>query len=176
MCCFICIIRIITTTYQFACLPTPVCLRFPPLSPTSYPHTHKTSIVVVLYEPVADCLQCGPNAVYREQNGVGACVCMQNYFGDPFIGCRPECLQNSDCAFNMACINSKCIDPCNNACGLNAECACVNHNPMCYCNLGFTGNALYGCHPIPDNGKSSSIRVCLVRNKVLRLFTICCYC
>lgn len=122
--------------------------------PDKFP-TSSTKIppVVVLYEP-AVCVQCGPNAVYKEHNGVGACVCMPDYFGDPFIGCRPECLQNSDCAFNMACINSKCIDPCNNACGTNAECACVNHNPMCYCIPDFTGNALYGCHPIPDNGKS----------------------
>lgn len=111
--------------------------------------------VVVLYQPFEDCVQCGPNAVYREHNGVGACVCMQNYFGDPFIGCRPECLQSSDCAYNMACINSKCIDPCDNACGQNAECACVNHSPMCYCIPDHTGNALYGCHRIPDNGKST---------------------
>lgn len=159
------IIRTNTLTYQLfaclpACLPYLCVLRFLPPSPLHtfiFTPTHKkTSIVVVLYEPIlADCLQCGPNAVYREQNGVGACVCMQNYFGDPFIGCRPECLQSTDCAFNLACINSKCVDPCNNACGLNAECACVNHNPMCYCIPGHTGNALYGCHPIPDNGKSS---------------------
>lgn len=92
---------------------------------------------------------------------------MQNYFGDAFIGCRPECLQNSDCTFNMACINMKCTNPCSNACGANAECACVNHNPMCYCNSDYTGNALYGCHPIPDNGKSIVSRkmccICLFR-------------
>lgn len=79
---------------------------------------------------------------------------MQGYFGDPYFCCKPECLQSFDCPRNFACINAKCVDPCENACGMNAECSVVNHSPMCYCSAGYTGNALFGCHPIPDNGKT----------------------
>lgn len=79
---------------------------------------------------------------------------MQDYFGDPYIGCRPECLHSFDCPCNFACINAKCVDPCENSCGMNAECSVVNHSPMCFCTPGYTGNALVGCHPVPDNCKA----------------------
>lgn len=36
------------------------------------------------------------------------CACLENYFGDPYIGCRPECLENSDCPSTRACIQNKC--------------------------------------------------------------------
>lgn len=113
--------------------------------------------VVILYTPTDVCstIPCGANAVCREHNGVGSCTCMQDYFGDPYFGCKPECLQSFDCPCNFACINAKCVDPCENACGMNSECSVVNHSPMCYCIPGYTGNAVFGCHPIPDNGKTS---------------------
>lgn len=82
---------------------------------------------------------------------------MQNYYGDPYISCRPECLQSTDCDSNMACINTKCVNPCINSCGDYAECSVINHVPMCYCIAGYTGNALFSCHPIPDNGKILSL-------------------
>lgn len=118
---------------------------------------HFTVIIVVLYAPADICstTTCGCNSICREHNGVGSCTCMQDYFGDPYIGCRPECLQSFDCPFNFACINAKCVDPCENSCGMNAECSVINHSPMCYCAPGYTGNAVIGCHPIPDNCKTS---------------------
>lgn len=113
--------------------------------------------VVVLYTPpdVCSTAPCGANSVCSEHSGVGSCTCMQGYFGDPYFGCKPECMQSFDCPCNFACINAKCVDPCENACGMNAECSVVNHSPMCYCIPGYTGNALYGCHQIPENCKSS---------------------
>lgn len=115
------------------------------------------TVIVVLYAPADICstTTCGCNSICREHNGVGSCTCMQDYFGDPYIGCRPECLQSFDCPFNFACINAKCVDPCENSCGMNAECSVINHSPMCYCAPGYTGNAVIGCHPIPDNCKTS---------------------
>lgn len=112
--------------------------------------------IVYQHEALDPCVPspCGANAICRECNGVGACLCMSDYFGDPYLGCRPECLQSSDCPFNKACVNMRCADPCLNACGANAECFVVNHSPMCHCVSGYTGNAMFSCHLIPDNGKN----------------------
>lgn len=68
--------------------------------------------------------------------------------GDPYFGCRPECLINTDCAQNKACIKNKCMDPCLNTCGLLAECKIYNHIPMCTCPQGFSGNAFLECRKI----------------------------
>jgi hypothetical protein len=92
---------------------------------------------------------CGTNAVCKERNGAGSCSCMPNYFGDPYVNCRPECIQNSDCPHNRACVNTKCIDPCIGTCGFNANCRIVNHNPVCSCQPGYTGNPSSNCYPLP---------------------------
>ncbi|KAL3268259.1 hypothetical protein HHI36_007383, partial [Cryptolaemus montrouzieri] len=91
---------------------------------------------------------CGSNAICKEQNGVGSCTCLPEFFGDPYTGCRPECIMSSDCPHTQACINMKCKDPCPGSCGLNAECSVINHNPQCYCLPGFSGNALTFCRKI----------------------------
>jgi hypothetical protein len=59
--------------------------------------------------------------------------------------CRPECVVNSECARNRACINQNCSDPCRNSCGLNANCKVINHSPICFCNDGFTGDPFTQC-------------------------------
>lgn len=94
---------------------------------------------------------CGANAICRERNGAGSCSCIQNYFGDPYINCRPECVQNSDCAGTKACINMKCRDPCANACGFNAICRVTHHQPVCSCEPGFSGNPLRACVERPSS-------------------------
>lgn len=93
---------------------------------------------------------CGANAECRERNGAGSCICLENYFGDPYSGCRPECVINTDCTRDKSCINNKCIDPCPGVCGLNAECRVSNHVPACDCISGYTGNPLAACRPIPE--------------------------
>lgn len=93
---------------------------------------------------------CGANAVCKERNGAGSCTCLPDYQGDPYLGCRPECVQNSDCLHNRACINNKCKDPCTGACGLNAQCQVYNHQPSCTCISGYTGNPLTSCHIPPQ--------------------------
>jgi len=55
----------------------------------------------------------------------------------------PECVSNSDCTGNYACVNAACINPCN--CGLNAKCNVINHYPTCICPPGYSGNPQLGC-------------------------------
>lgn len=88
---------------------------------------------------------CGSNAVCKEQNGAGSCSCVRDYIGNPYEGCRPECVLNSDCPSNLACINSKCNDPCPGTCGHNAVCQVVNHLPSCTCISGHTGDPYRQC-------------------------------
>lgn len=94
---------------------------------------------------------CGANAVCKERNGAGSCSCLPEYFGDPYIGCRPECVINSDCDRSKACINNKCRDPCPGTCGLNAECHVVNHAPSCSCLPGYSGDPLTSCILVPPS-------------------------
>lgn len=84
---------------------------------------------------------CGPNSQCNE----GICTCLAEYRGDPYQGCRPECVLSEDCDRTKACIRNKCIDPCAGTCGQNAECQVVNHIPMCSCSSGYTGNAFLSC-------------------------------
>lgn len=88
---------------------------------------------------------CGANAICRERNGAGSCICLPEYQGDPYTGCRPECVVNSDCGRTRACVNNKCRDPCPGACGNNAECRVANHAPTCTCLPGYTGDPFTNC-------------------------------
>lgn len=90
---------------------------------------------------------CGPNA---ECNN-GICTCRNEYFGDPYSGCRPECVLNSDCVRTKACVKNKCIDPCSGTCGIRAICNVINHIPMCTCPQGSSGNAFIECRTITGN-------------------------
>ena len=92
---------------------------------------------------------CGSNAICKERNGAGSCTCLANYTGDPYTGCRPECVLSSDCPRDRACVNNRCVDPCVSTCGVNAQCQVINHAPSCSCLASFTGNALVSCQPIP---------------------------
>lgn len=94
---------------------------------------------------------CGANSICKEQNGAGSCTCLPDYFGDPYTGCRPECVTNSDCPRERACTGNKCIDPCPGTCGINAECFVANHAPSCNCLPGYTGNPLSSCQLIPQS-------------------------
>lgn len=92
---------------------------------------------------------CGPNAICKNNiNKNGTCVCKRNYLGDPFIGCRPLCTLSADCPKEFACLNSECVDPCKNACGMHASCQVINHSPTCFCPNGMTGHPLTKCDKI----------------------------
>lgn len=92
---------------------------------------------------------CGANAECKVQGNAGSCTCLADYTGDPYQGCRPECLADSDCPLTAACFKNKCTDPCPGVCGYNAECYVTNHKPVCNCNTGYTGNPFSMCTPVP---------------------------
>lgn len=98
---------------------------------------------------------CGANAICKERNGAGSCICLPEYQGDPYTGCRPECVLNTDCPRDRACVNNKCRDPCPGTCGLNAECHVSNHAPSCSCLSGYIGNPLVSCHQPPQSKNNS---------------------
>lgn len=94
---------------------------------------------------------CGTNADCIERGRAGSCTCRENYQGDPYTGCRPECLLSSDCHPQLACNNTnRCFDPCVGACAPNATCQVINHRPVCLCPTGTTGNPQVACSPIPS--------------------------
>lgn len=129
--------RVISHSPQCACKPGYEGDSFYQCTPI------KASVpAVVPSQPVAPCLPnpCGPNAVCQERNNAGSCTCVTGYFGNPYEGCRPECVLNSDCPENLACINNRCQDPCPGLCGINAQCQMINHIPNCACTSGYVGD------------------------------------
>jgi len=90
---------------------------------------------------------CGPNSVCREFGEQASCSCLPGYLGIP-PSCRPECLVSADCEQSKACINMRCRNPCENACGQNALCVVRNHNPICRCPIQHSGDPFINCFPI----------------------------
>lgn len=74
-----------------------------------------------------------------------SCSCLSEYIGTP-PNCRPECISNSECSNNLACITQKCKDPCPGTCGTNAQCNTVSHTPNCACLDGFVGDPFVYCN------------------------------
>lgn len=92
---------------------------------------------------------CGPYSACKQQNGSPSCSCLPDYIGTP-PNCRPECISNSECSNDKACINQRCIDPCPGSCGSNAECRVVSHTPNCFCPSGFIGDPFTNCYTRPS--------------------------
>ena len=91
---------------------------------------------------------CGSNAVCKQHQGAVSCVCQQGYIGDPYLSCQPECILNSDCPHDKACVNNKCRDLCRGTCGISAECQVMNHSPSCSCLPGYAGNPFVSCQVV----------------------------
>lgn len=87
---------------------------------------------------------CGSNSICREVNSHAVCTCQTDYVGTP-PQCRPECVVSSECSQDKTCINQKCVDPCPGTCGQNAVCKVVNHNPICSCARGYSGDPFVNC-------------------------------
>ena len=92
---------------------------------------------------------CGSNAQCSSRNRAGACKCIPDHTGDPYVGCRPECLINAECHNSLTCMQKKYRDPCPGSCGRNAQCSVRNHNPVCTCNTGFRGDPISACTLFP---------------------------
>lgn len=97
-------------------------------------------------KPINPCIPspCGPYSECRQVDDHAVCSCQKNYIGIP-PACRPECMVSSECAQDKACIKQKCVDPCPGTCGPDARCQVVNHNPICSCSPGYTGDPFVRC-------------------------------
>ena len=94
---------------------------------------------------------CGVNTQCRERLDQAVCECLPDHRGDPYVGCYPECLANTDCPNSRACIRRKCQDPCVGTCGIGAVCSVSNHVPVCSCPYPTVGNAFTICRPGDGN-------------------------
>lgn len=58
-----------------------------------------------------------------------------------------ECKADSECPFDKACINDKCLDPCSFSghCGRGAKCVVQLHRAQCMCPTGMQGDPLISC-------------------------------
>ena len=68
------------------------------------------------------------------------------------VTCVLGCRSSSSCPLGAACINNQCADPCaasTAACGTNALCSVVNHEAVCACPAGLSGDPRRACgHPV----------------------------
>ncbi|GBN12717.1 Fibrillin-2 [Araneus ventricosus] len=120
---------------------------------------------------------CGVNAECHADNHRPICTCPSNFRGDAYIECRiaqPDvecehdldcsvdkicentrcvkgCRTDANCRFEETCINHVCQNPCSiyGACGQNAICKAINHDRICACAPGFSGNPHTLCSRIP---------------------------
>ncbi|XP_059474355.1 slit homolog 1 protein-like [Neocloeon triangulifer] len=67
-----------------------------------------------------------------------------------------ECILNQDCPPTLACIREKCSNPCLGVCGDNATCIVENHNPICSCGEGTTGDPFLSCNLVPKPAEPDS--------------------
>lgn len=87
---------------------------------------------------------CGPNSQCQVNGNSPSCSCAPTFIGSP-PNCRPECVSNSECLYNLACINMKCKDPCPDSCAPNAVCKVISHTPRCSCPQGYYGDPFTQC-------------------------------
>lgn len=127
--------------------PIRMCFHcFPKIYLKSQSFTSKLNIFTEYLPPENPChpSPCGPYSICREVNGHAVCTCQQAYIGQP-PNCRPECIINSECLPDKACVNQRCIDPCPDTCGLNANCKVINHSPVCSCPPNYEGDPFNKC-------------------------------
>lgn len=67
----------------------------------------------------------------------------------PMLPPRPECTKNDDCAPEQSCVNQRCVSPCTlgDSCGRGSFCHTQNHQPVCRCPNGYTGDPRIACIP-----------------------------
>lgn len=129
-------------------------------------------------KPLTPCTPnpCSAHAICREQNGVGACICEEEYIGDPYSpnGCRPECILNSDCPSHLACLGNpgKCKDPCPGSCAPSATCQVIAHEATCSCDVGYTGDGYRYCSIQKEERKISYKFITHFTNHIKKIFHI----
>lgn len=93
--------------------------------------------------------QCGRDAECLAQNHRATCICPAGTQGNPLIACvRGHCQYNEDCQDHEACdrLNRVCRPVCDaDSCGSHAHCEGRNHQPVCNCQPGLSGNPYVEC-------------------------------
>lgn len=86
--------------------------------------------------------------VFFGKNNQLILVFLQNYKGNPFEICLPECTSHGECpGHKPACYYNKCTNPCENACGVGANCELRGLTPVCSCPRDMTGDPFVQCRP-----------------------------
>lgn len=103
----------------------------------------------IVYPAPDPCLPspCGPYSICRSETGRAICACEPGTLGAP-PSCRPQCVISEDCPLALACLSGNCVNPCAGSCGFNARCVVQNHQPICSCDFGYSGDPFAGCNPI----------------------------
>ncbi|UYV71427.1 dp [Cordylochernes scorpioides] len=102
---------------------------------------------------------CHPTAKCENTPGSFSCHCPHGLIGNPMAnpGCHdPNICYNGniDCADSAQCLRIDgvpyCKDPCESpkACGQGAQCRTINHEVVCACSPGFTGDPHYRCEKV----------------------------
>lgn len=101
---------------------------------------------------------CSPRAECLPQDHQAVCKCPPGLIGNPYIDCKPEvrleCVYDTDCSSTLACINSKCKDPCLELtpCNLPSKCQVIPSIPVrtmiCICPEGYISSGSGTCKPI----------------------------
>ena len=139
---------------------SPICQCFPGYVGDPFRYCNPIPPQEVKVEPPRDPCNpspCGANAVCKVQNGAASCSCLPEYFGDAYVQCTPECVINSDCPRDKACLRNKCKDPCPGVCGVDAICEVYNHVPTCTCPEGYTGDPFSYCRIAPTQPPPSRV-------------------
>lgn len=120
-----------------------------------------------LMGPINPCVPspCGINAECRNTGGMPSCACLPQYIGSP-PNCKPECVLNTDCSNNKACVNMKCLDPCLGSCGVLAICNVVKHVPVCSCPNGYEGDPFVACN-VKEQGNIQLFYILIVTTRPL---------
>lgn len=108
---------------------------------------HKNYFFAVIINRHPDpCLPspCGPHSTCRNDGGRAVCACEAGTLGAP-PACRPQCVINQDCPLALACLSGTCVNPCMGSCGFNTRCSVQNHQPICTCDVGYSGDPFAGC-------------------------------
>lgn len=84
---------------------------------------------------------------------------VKNNIAVPKQAIQYECTTDYDCPSDQACIQRSCSSPCTlEKCARNALCHVQNHNPICRCPQGQTGDPRVECR-FPEPRKTPRTRI-----------------
>jgi hypothetical protein len=93
---------------------------------------------------------CGRNSECTARNHVGECECKEGFYADGKVCKKIECQTDNDCSNDKRCDNHMCKLVClmSSTCGENALCTSENHQQVCQCQPGHTGDPKVSCKVI----------------------------